>query len=307
MAGPLLSALALLAVGVAVLTTLVPAIVGLRRPGLGEAAVAARRRSVLASAAAGAAGAVVFAAWLALGPDNVTRSLPVLPSLVGIAMTAVAVVAERTWPRPTGEVRVASLRAPMPRSRSSARLAAGGALLSLVLLGFGALTDSADGRMAQLDWGTGGAGHGPYPGSFYALPILVAGAVLAALTWWGLREVEGRPALGPGLEDVDTAAREASRARVLRGATFASLVTSGSLLMTMGSAWASLMRTVRGAGSAGRFDAWWWACLQWGSLVLIVVGLALALMGVRALVSPGPAMPAGSPSPEPADRAPANT
>ena len=308
MSGLILGAIVLLAVAVAVITTLIPAIVGLRRHGLGEAAAAARRRSVYASAAAGGTGALVFAAWLALGPDNVTRSLPVLPSIVGIAMTAVAVVAERTWPRPTGDVRVASLRAATGPSGNGARLALGGALLSLIVLAIGAVTDNADGRMAELTWGSGGSGHGPYPGSFYTVPIITAGIILAALTWWGLREVEGRPALGPGIEDVDAAARAASRVRVLRGATFASLVTSGALLTTMALAWASLMRNVADVAPAGQFDAWWWTALQWGSLVFIVVGLALILMGIRALVTPGPAMPTGSPmNPADADRAPATT
>lgn len=294
MSGLVLNAIVLLAVAVAVLTTLIPAVIGLRRQGLGAAAAAARRRSVLASAAAGGTGAAVFAAWLAVGPDNVTRSLPVLPSLVGIAMTTVAVVAERTWPRPTGDVRVASLRAPTGRVGNGVRLALGGALLSLVVLAVGALTDSSDGRMAQLDWGTGGAGHGPYPGSFYAFPILTAGLVLALLSWWGLREVENRPALGPGLEDVDAAARAASRARVLRGATFASLATSGSLLMTMASSWASLVMSARESAPAGEFDAWWWTAIHGCSIALLFVGIALVLMGIRALLSPGPPMPADS-------------
>lgn len=292
MSGLVINAVVLLAVAVAVLTTLVPAVMALRNRELSEPAASARRRSFVASAAAGATGAAAFAAWLAFGPENVTRSLPVLPALVGIAMTVVAVVAERTWPRPTGDVRVASLRMPGGPARDRGRLALAGAAITIVVLAVGAATDSSDGRMAELTWATGGAAHGPYPGSFYALPIIASGLLLAALTWWGLREVEGRPALGRGLEDVDAAARAASRARVLRGATFASLVTSGALVATMGAAWASLVMSARESAPA-QFDAWWWTAVHWSALVLLVVGAGLALLGVKALLTPGPAMPAG--------------
>jgi len=296
MGGLIVNAVVLLAVVVAVLTTLVPAVLGLRRQDLGAAAQGARRRSLIASAAAGTTGAVALAAWLALGPDNDTLSLPVLPALVGIAMTVVAVVAEQTWPRPTGDVRAASLR--MPGSPASgSRLALTGAAIVLAVLAIGSMTDSSDGRMALLAWETGSAGHSPYPGSFYTGPLMAVGVILALLTWWGLREVEGRPALGPGLEDVDSAARAASRVRVLRGATFASLVTAGALVATMSTAWASLVMTVRDQAPPGEFEAWWWTAIHWGSVAFIFVGVALALLGVKVLLSPGPPMPSGRSAP----------
>lgn len=294
MGGLLINGLVLVAIAVAVFTTLAPAITGFRRRGLSKAATAARRRSLIASAAAGGTGATACAVWLALGPDNDTWSLPVLPALVGIAMTVAAVVAERAWPRPTGDVRTASLRLPGVPAGGRSRPAMVGGAIALAVLALGAVTDSTDGRSAQLDWETGGAGAGPYPGSFYTLPMISTGAVLALLTWWGLREVEGRPALGPGLEDVDSAARTASRVRVLRGATFASLVTAGALVATMAMTWANLVMSARENAPSGEFGAWWWTAIQWGSGGFIAVGVALVFLGVKALVSPGPPMPGGA-------------
>lgn len=291
MSGLVINAVVLIAVAVAVLMTALPAIAGLRRRELGEAAAAARRRSALASTVAAVAGVGAFAGWLALGPDNVTRSLPVLPLLVGIAMTVVAIAAEKTWPRPSGTVRVASLRTPPKTRADGGRVALGGAGISLAVLAVGSLTDSTDGRMGQLAWGSGGTGAGPYPGSFYAIPLISVGVVLAALTWWGLREVESRPALGPDLEDVDAAAREASRIRVLRGATFASLVTAGALLTTFSLAWSKMLGSAGDFAPNAQFDGVGWSGARWGFIVLIFVGIAIALIGLKALVTPGPPMP----------------
>ncbi|PRY52965.1 hypothetical protein BCF74_12939 [Knoellia remsis] len=298
MAGIALNGLLIVALLVAVLSTLAPAMIALRRTELGEEARDARRRSVLASAAAGAAGVGALVLWLWLGPDNQSRSLPALPALVGIAMTVVAIVAERTWPRPSGPVRSAALRMPDRRPGGSARLAVTGAAVSLVVLAIASFTADTIGSGLELTWETGATGHSPYPGPFYAWPILVGGLVLAGLTWWGLREVEARPALGPALEDVDLAVRTSSRTRVLRGATFASLVTGGALLFTFSGSWTMVIRSAKEDGPA-MFDGLGWTVLYWCVVAGIIVGFALVLTGIRALVTPGPPMPASAEAPSP--------
>ncbi|NHA68554.1 hypothetical protein [Phycicoccus flavus] len=70
-----------------------------------------------------------------------------------------------------------------------------------------------------------GSGRGPFPGSYYAVPLLAAFAVLGLLTLLALRAVVRRPR--PGVESLglDTTLRRWSVAAVLEGATVAVLGT----------------------------------------------------------------------------------
>ncbi len=259
--GLLVNGLALLAIVVVAASILGPTVRALRETGLGPAAMQARRRSWTASAVAGLSAFGV--AVLLLSSGNGELVLALTPVLVGCTCVVVAIAAERMWPRPTGTVRTATLRRPGigSTSRSMSRLALSGGVATVALLLFALLTAAPGGRRVALSWPEGGTSIGPYPGSHFAWPLLGGVAALALLTLVGLRVVDARPALGPGLEEVDAAAREASRMRVLRGTAFALLATASALALVIAGGWAQMMSTARSA-APNHFGGWAWDLVQ---------------------------------------------
>lgn len=286
----LLNGLAMIALVVVVVAILGPVIRGLRSTELSSAARQARRRSVFASGLAGAAALTVAVTLLSSGRSAVALALT--PALVGATCVVVAIVAERQWPRPTGNLRAAALRRPGvgSTSRAMARLAGVGGALSVILVFFGLLTSAPDGRSIRVFWGGPEAKIEPYPGSDFTWPLLIGLSTLALLTIVGLRIVDARPALGPGLEDVDAAARQASQLRVLRGCTFAMLATASGLTATIAACWSQVMSNVRPT-SPTHFYGWGWDIVQPLGFAGAIVGIALGILSLKVFLTPGPAMP----------------
>jgi hypothetical protein len=197
----------------------------------------ARRRSALATGAAFAAGALGICLWNVMAPLSDAIRLATTPALAGTAVILASAVAERTWPRPEGAVRTASLaRRPAVGSRHLRRALWVASALAALLLGIGAATATPDGQGLERTWTDGAASHGPYPGAPYGLPIAAAIVLLIASTVLALRLVDSRPALGVGHQILDVAIREASAVRVLRGAVFGTTATAAGLLQVMGAA-----------------------------------------------------------------------
>jgi hypothetical protein len=289
----LIVVVALVAVATLLLSTMAPVIRGLRSQDLAPAARSAQRRSALASLVAGIAALVALGFWVDQPAERSALALATAPALVGAVVVLVASVAERTWPQPRGAVRTAVLRTGRPGSRSTwlFRATVVASILTVAIAVVGIMTAAPDGQSARLQWPTGGAGHSPYPGSHYAVPIIGALVLLTALTTVGLREVDSRPALGPGLAAVDDAAREASRVRVLRGAAFGALASASGLSLTMGAAWVNLLGTARSNAPDGAFDGPAWAAVHTLSVGLCFVAAAAGALAIWVFVTPGPRMP----------------
>jgi hypothetical protein len=112
-------------------------------------------------------------------------------------------------------------------------LAAGAAVLTLVV---GALAAAPDGRSIAFDDPPVQATAGPFPGLVYGAPATLGLLVLAALTAATLWTVANRPAVATEDARVEAALRSASAHRVLRAAAATTLVVTGGLLATAGSA-----------------------------------------------------------------------
>ena len=186
----------------------------------------------------GSAAAVATAQTGALG-----RGLLLAVPLCALSVLAGVVVGELRVSAPGGPVRIAALeirrvRDYLPR-RLSAAVAGAGALLALVLAATSA-TASAD------DLGRAGrsffrrcsavqtAATGPWPGSFYALPlalVVLAGLVLAAVA---LRRVVRRPRQGEDPVADDGSRRQAAEAVVAACGLLVAVPLAGVCLVAAG-------------------------------------------------------------------------
>jgi hypothetical protein len=260
---------------------------------LDGAARNARRRAVLTSilTALAAAAFVVFSSW----PDGEEIRLATLPALAATVGIVLAALAELTWPRPHGERREASIavrRGTTVRWLGPLFLAGLGA--SALLLVIGVSSAGPTGRAVERDWSTGAASAGPYPGIPYAVPMALALAVLAVATWWALRRVEARPALGAGLEEVDRAIRVGARVRVFRLAAVGALLTAAGLSATMG---LSLIRVATNTQLNNGVEApappWDWT--QNAGFALLGLTITSLIGTVWALLSQSPRVPEPAP------------
>lgn len=154
---------------------------------------------------------------------------------------------------------------------------------TLAFLGWAALVADADeqGRMRTVSFTDGPvtASAGPFPGSFYALPLALGTIVLALSTYLALRQVSGTPTL-PTVRDAaaDRGWRTASTSLV-------SLVASAALLGGLGGAAFFAGHAVRSAAgtivaNGGRTPA----ALVPAGTTLALVGAALVLAAVLAAV-----------------------
>lgn len=222
---------------------------------------------------AGLAVLALLATFTPFGP----RAYGVAPALAGTAFVLAIALGEVTWPKPEGPVRTAQLgpsRPPAPRRLAVAFVAS---LLSAVALGVaGGVTAASDGRSVELHWPTGGAGAGPYPGWYYLVPMGAGLAVLAASTWWSLRRIDARAALGAEDRHDDRLARTAAKTRVLRGALAAVLLTLGGTALVMGGALHGLWQTAQLNHVTEATDANLTA-IRWAGLGLAVAGLVALL------------------------------
>lgn len=203
------------------------------------------------------------------------RALACMPLAAALAFLLVHAVGELTYPRPTGDVRTAALTtrtaadvAPRRLRRTTSAWAAG---LGVVLL-VGTLTATGPRHLDRTVDGWISRG-GPYPGTWYAVPLTI-GAVLVLLATWGvLHLVATRPAVSGVDPAWDHALRCSTGARVLRGVQLALALTLGGMLVV--AAWG-----VQGAAqpmpALGPHTA---------SPVLGVVGAVLGILAVAVCVA----------------------
>lgn len=239
MSGPALAVPLVLALLVAAVTA---AVLLLRRvPGahLPPAVADARRRSALVAAAAAVLSLGLVAAGATIDVDSLAdgRLLAVVPLAAAVVHTLVVLVGELSWPRPRTRVRTARLVSRSTGGSVTRGWLAGStaaAALAVVTCTAGTLLAAPDGR--SVGWtspdGVFGSVRGPFPGAFYAVPVLTALAVLAVLSVAVLHRLALRPAVPDPA--ADAALRRATAHRVLRVATGATLATTAALLLTGG-------------------------------------------------------------------------
>lgn len=191
--------------------------------------VAAIHRTARFWRVAGAVSAVAAGVAVISAPEGLGRPAALLPAACGLALVAATAVGELLAPRRRGPVRTAVLerrRLGTVVPRGSAWLAGSGVLVLIALLVLGWSLGSADdlgraGRvLATQCLGPGGAverasSRGPWPGEYYALPMLIALGLLGLASLAALAAVvrRARPsAEGAGL---DRLLRRASARHVL--------------------------------------------------------------------------------------------
>lgn len=253
-------------------------------------AVRARRQGALTTAA-GVLAILAFALTSPWPSDPAVRAatLPALATTLGVG---VAALGERFWPRPSGERRVASLAIREGLERETAPLMrrfVAGLGVSVFVLVIGTVTAAEDGTSVERAWAEGAAGAGPYPGVAYAVPVGLAVAALAGATWWALRVVDARPALDADQGALDLAVRAASVVRVLRFAASGALLTAAGLCLSMGAALNSLEQTLRmSMPNPPQAPRDW---VQNAGFALMGLAVVALVLGVRAVLSPGPPIP----------------
>lgn len=210
------------------------------------------RRWRVAGLLLGGVGAVLV---LVLGErvDALGRLTALAPTLLGTGVLLGTIGGELTARPPVGIRRSASVEARtlgaiLPRGRA-VLLAVSTALL-IGALALGAAWGSADDLGRAGRWLTrqcvtdataaGGvltsSGSGPWPGSFYALPLAAALAVLAGLVTLALRAIVARPCPELDSRGLDTLLRRWSVGTVLTAATVTVLGTLGPVALLMASA-----------------------------------------------------------------------
>ncbi len=284
------------------LVGLAAALVAGMRPGAGvhtgtgavpvqEAPVAfARARRHAAGVAAAAWGCLVAVVLLVpgLAVDAGSRqglALAAVPALAGLTFLLVSAAGERTWPRPDGQVRRASLHrrsaadvAPAPLRRTAWAWCAALAV-AVVALG---LTAAPDGRTVAVDLPLDavaraagverhGGAAGPYPGWAYGVPLLLATLAVITAGEGVLRLVAARPLVAATSERDDARLRRVSARRVLAGTQLVAAGTLGGVLLVAGAAVANV----------GRPRAWSVGDVAGtaGAPLLVAVGVALAVLG----------------------------
>lgn len=259
-------------------------------PAPSQAAAAARRHGTRVAVAAwlvpGALVLLVGPVMVYLNPRLGSGVLTGLaPALLGLTYLAVHAVGERTWPRPAGPVRRAALvhRRVSDVAPGWIRWTVHGLAVATVavLIACGA-TGATDGRSLERTWFDGetftGATASPYPGWRYALPLLVAVALVALAAEGVLRLVAGRPAIVDADPAYDAASRRLSAHRALRGAALVIAVTLAGVLFLAGIALQGVELRPLGITAA-------------------LLGVAVALGALAVTAIPAPAAVAAPPTP----------
>ncbi|WP_445524452.1 hypothetical protein [Streptomyces cyslabdanicus] len=143
-------------------------------------------------------------AWWASGSETLGRGAVLAPTLFGAGAVLGALGADALTPRPHGRVRFAGLAPRRIRDYLPTRLAAllgGFAVALVVLLTFTTLAGSADdlgraGRSLTFTCGDMTGSHGPWPGSYYSVPLLAALAAATAGCGLALHRTARRPVTG---------------------------------------------------------------------------------------------------------------
>lgn len=187
-----------------------------------------------------------------LGPFTAAQLAGLVPLAAGTAFLLVVVVGELTWPQPSGSVRRAVLVRRSTRDLLGRALPAWSAALAVtlvVVLVAAGLTATDDGHSVgrtdphgrflvdgQVTFGEVTTAVGPYPGWYYGVSLLVATALLGALTSLVLRMITSQPAVADVHEADDQALRRTSVRRVLAGVQTVLGVTLGGVLYFGGTA-----------------------------------------------------------------------
>jgi hypothetical protein len=263
---------------------------------IGPATAAARRHAVVGGvlavvAAIGAAAAVGVASR---GLDGLVAGqvVAILFLAAAVVHTLVLALTEVTWPRPTGQRRSGVLvrrRVPDVLARPALVVTALLTALAVMTCLVGTLAADATGRSVTRRGDLAGDvvswSAGPFPGAFYALPVLAGLAVLGCLVAVTLRQVVSRPAVAGADVATDTALRRAGAHRVLRGAGAGVGLTAAGLLGTAGSA-------VHGVSTGS-------SALAAIGVVLAVGGVVVGLLSLALLLVPAPRVRAPAPEPVP--------
>lgn len=206
-----------------------------------------RRRARLASLAGLLLGVAGIALLVALAPhfgDHLGIGAALTP-MVGIGVLLIALcLAELTTPSGTGPVRSASLstrRLGDYVSPAPVRLAVAGPLLLTVMLLTGwALGDPDDagraGRALATTCGATGQSHGPWPGSFYAIPMLIGLAIILVTSVVTLRSVVQRSRSSADDQAGDDRVRAEAVRRVLLVTASVGFIATVPVAVLMGAA-----------------------------------------------------------------------
>ncbi|SCE69992.1 hypothetical protein [Micromonospora mirobrigensis] len=279
-----------LLLGIVVIALVVAALAG--TPAAGDPAPARVRRTVRGWRWAGLTVGVAAAA-VAVRADPLGRGTAIAAPLLGLCVLAGVVAGETRAARPTGPARAAALetrqiRHYLPRWPATAVAVAGVGLAVLLVATTAAGSPDDQGRAGRsfgYDCGEFTGGHGPWPGSFYSLPLAVvlgAGVLLAGLA---LRRVVGRPR--PVDDAGDLVRDDAERRRSGHAVTGAA-----GLLVAVPLIGVSV--TAAGGLLASPCRPAWWTAAAWLLLLLTPGWLALAGWSVTALLR------SGAPTPRPA-------
>mgnify|MGYP001576123143 FL=1 len=168
----------------------------------------------------------------AFGPDGPTGlALALAPLAVAVAYCGAQLIGERTWPRPAGEVRAATLAVrttatTSPRTLRVLTITWAIALVSVVIV-CGILGDGnryTHSYMTQQGLVT--SSSGPFPGWPYGLPTLALTALLCLLAMATLITIRRRPAVPTLSDDEDVALRR-------RASTYLLVVVQSALGLTL--------------------------------------------------------------------------
>jgi hypothetical protein len=288
--GPGLALPLLLVALAAYALVVVLAVTAVRSRDLPRSVAAARRYGTTTGAVAVVSGVVAAALTAVLGPlEQLGSGVTALavPAVYATTHTLVLLAGEAGWPRPRGPVRSADLTARTAAQVSSPRwrrlLWSAAAAVALVCV-LGWVTADADGRSVTvgprgpLPEGATSSTASPYPGAVFAVPALVAAALLVVLVVLGLRLVASRPAVDGAARGDEAVLRRASAHRLLRGACTGLLATAGGMLAFGGAALHSAAQPVLG-GVQGD------VALSGGSPVLSATGSSCLVLGVLLVVA----------------------
>jgi hypothetical protein len=260
-------------------------------------------------------GLVAAAVCASLTMSALGRISALAPVALGAGLLLGTIAGELTARPSRGAVRSASLhtrRVGDYVSRGQVLVATGTLALLALVLGFGTLRGSADdqGRAGRALTtrcvrdvpGLGpteiSSTRGPWPGSFYTVPLALGLLVLVLLAVLALRTIVQRPAPDSDSQQLDTVARQAATQNVLSACTVAGLLIVGPLALIMGTMLRADSECATTAAHLGGFGL-----LMLGALA---VGVGLAsfgqlLLGPRLVIddlprpTPGDAAAVGAP------------
>lgn len=208
------------------------------------------------------------------------RGVLVAPAAAGAVAMVVLAVGERTVPTeeaPHLRVDLTPRAGVAQITRSTVALTATtlAALIALLALAWSKATADEFGHTGRgVEWATrdGSQSHGPWPGSYYSIPMVIALLVLAAAFAVAMYAVALRPQLNA---DTDAAVADVRmRARSAHTMQGVFLITLGATLLAVAACMA-LATSFRDVGSPQ-----WVTLAHWGGLAGALVGAAAIVRGV---------------------------